>query len=75
LEVSGWGGQTNGKGKDKDKDKGKKVVGEDWGITEGVREVVRMCLRVEAVERPDVDELIGLVEGVIERVVGWWAVG
>lgn len=30
-----------------------------------VREVVRRCLAVEPSERPDVDELIGLIEGVL----------
>lgn len=35
-------------------------------ISEGVRGVVRKCLAVEPSERPDIDELIGVVEGVIE---------
>ena len=37
----------------------------DGGWSAGVREVVRKCLRVEPSERPDVDELIGIVEGVV----------
>ncbi len=35
---------------------------EDAPISEAVREVVRQCLRVEPAERPDIDELIQLVE-------------
>jgi serine/threonine kinase 16 len=38
---------------------------QDDGISEGVKEVVRRCLRVEPSERPDVDELIEIVEEVI----------
>ncbi|KAI9813087.1 MAG: hypothetical protein M1827_004307 [Pycnora praestabilis] len=44
---------------------GKKKAREEDGISEGVREIVRKCLKVEPAERPDVDELIGLVEDVI----------
>jgi serine/threonine kinase 16 len=40
----------------------------DSEINEGIREVVRKCLRVEPAERPDVDELIGIVEGVISQL-------
>lgn len=35
------------------------------GISESVKEVVRRCLRVEPAERPDVEELIKMVEEVI----------
>ncbi|KAF7559767.1 hypothetical protein G7046_g4367 [Stylonectria norvegica] len=35
-------------------------------ISEPIREVVRKCLRVEPAERPDITELIDMVEGVIE---------
>ncbi|RDW77247.1 serine protein kinase-like protein [Coleophoma cylindrospora] len=38
---------------------------EDSGISESIREVVRKCLMVEPAERPDVDELITIVKGVI----------
>jgi len=41
---------------------------EDSGISESIREVVRKCLKVEASDRPDVDELIEIVEGVIEEL-------
>lgn len=37
-------------------------------ISEAIREVVRKCLKVEPVERPDVDELIEIVEKVIEEL-------
>ena len=38
---------------------------DEGGISEPVREVVRRCLKVEPAERPDVDELIAIVEDVI----------
>jgi serine/threonine kinase 16 len=45
------------------------VVGEtaqtEEKISDSVKDVVRRCLRVEASERPDVDELMDLVESVI----------
>lgn len=37
-------------------------------ISEPVKEVVRRCLRVEPSERPDVDELITLIEEVIGQM-------
>ncbi|KAK0389623.1 hypothetical protein NLU13_3198 [Sarocladium strictum] len=37
-------------------------------ISEPIREVVRRCLKVEPAERPDIDELIEMVEGVIEEL-------
>ncbi|EGU89066.1 NAK protein kinase [Fusarium oxysporum f. sp. raphani 54005] len=37
-------------------------------ISEPIREVVRKCLRVEAAERPDIHELIEMVEEVIEEL-------
>jgi serine/threonine kinase 16 len=40
--------------------------GEDKGISESIRDVVRRCLRVEPSERPDVDLLTEIVERVIE---------
>ncbi|TGO42713.1 hypothetical protein BHYA_0006g01160 [Botrytis hyacinthi] len=41
---------------------------EDSGISESIREVVRKCLKVEPSERPDVDELMEIVRGVIEEL-------
>jgi serine/threonine kinase 16 len=37
----------------------------DRGISEAVKEVVRVCLRVEPGERPDIDQLIAMVEDVV----------
>lgn len=72
--------EVGGKRRRKKKGKGKVRVGtgngegdgeeeeEDAGISEGVREVVRRCLRVEASERPDIDEVIQMVEKVVEEL-------
>ncbi|KAK0260034.1 hypothetical protein B0A54_09520 [Friedmanniomyces endolithicus] len=38
------------------------------GVSEGVKEVVRACLRVEAAERPDIDQLAVMVESLIARM-------
>lgn len=40
----------------------------DYTISESIRQVVRQCLKVESAERPDIDELITMVEGVIEQL-------
>lgn len=37
-------------------------------ISDPIREVVRRCLKVEPAERPDIDELIDMVEAVIEEL-------
>jgi serine/threonine kinase 16 len=37
-------------------------------ISEPIREVVRKCLKVEPAERPDIDELINMVENVVEEL-------
>jgi serine/threonine kinase 16 len=37
-------------------------------ISESIREIVRRCLKVEPAERPDVSELITMVEGVIDEL-------
>lgn len=42
--------------------------GEDEAISEPIREVVRRCLNVEPSERPDIDELIEMVEGVVDEL-------
>ncbi|KAK0729146.1 kinase-like domain-containing protein [Apiosordaria backusii] len=42
------------------------ATADEEGISEPIREVVRRCLRVEPSERPDIDELIEMVEGVLE---------
>src|SRR3954463_9823741 len=48
-----------------DEGRGKKTT-EEGAIAESVKDVVRKCLKVEPSERPDVDELIGIVEEVID---------
>ncbi|KAL8748688.1 MAG: hypothetical protein Q9184_007147 [Pyrenodesmia sp. 2 TL-2023] len=67
--VGNGGGRRKKKGKGKGKVRGEgEEEEEEEGISEGVREVVRACLRVEAGERPDVDELIGMIEKVVEEL-------
>ncbi|KAK0673255.1 putative serine/threonine-protein kinase [Cercophora samala] len=72
-----WRFPDEGPGAKKKKNKGKGTAGsgagagaaaapEEEGISEPIREVVRRCLRVEPSERPDIDELIEMVEGVLE---------
>ncbi|KAF3346316.1 Nucleoporin [Verticillium dahliae VDG2] len=39
-------------------------------ISESIRDVVRRCLTVEPAERPDIDELIAMVEKVIDELPG-----
>ena len=41
---------------------------EETNISEPIRELVRKCLKVEPSERPDVDELIEMVEKVIDEL-------
>ncbi len=40
----------------------------EGAISDGVKDVVRRCLKVEPGERPDIDELILLVEELLERL-------
>ncbi|CAK7269812.1 Serine/threonine-protein kinase env7 [Sporothrix epigloea] len=44
------------------------AAAQDPTISEPVRQVVRRCLRVEPAERPDIDELIQLVEDTLEQL-------
>ncbi|KZZ91887.1 serine/threonine-protein kinase [Ascosphaera apis ARSEF 7405] len=39
-----------------------------YGISEPVKDVVRRCLQVEPAERPDIDELIEIIEKTIETL-------
>jgi serine/threonine kinase 16 len=43
-------------------------AGEEQKISDEVKELVRKCLNLEPSDRPDVDELIGLVEDVVDRL-------
>lgn len=45
--------------------RGKQKATAEEAISEGVKDVVRRCLKVEPSERPDVNELIEIVEEVI----------
>jgi serine/threonine kinase 16 len=45
---------------------GKKKAGTEGGTPDSIRDIVRTCLRVEASERPDVGELIDMVQQCIE---------
>ncbi|KAL1841291.1 hypothetical protein VTJ49DRAFT_7236 [Mycothermus thermophilus] len=47
---------------------GAAAAGDEYAISEPIREVVRRCLRVEPSERPDIDELIEMVERVVEEL-------
>ena len=60
------GAKKDGKGKGK-------VNGEaggpaEEGISDGVKDVVRRCLKVEPAERPEIDELIVMVEDLLGRM-------
>ncbi|KAL8734777.1 MAG: hypothetical protein Q9181_003062 [Wetmoreana brouardii] len=63
MAVGGGRKKNDVKGKGKGKD------GDDAGegISESVKEVVRKCLRVEPSERPDVDEVIEMIEKEVEQ--------
>ena len=38
------------------------------GISEPVKDIVRKCLQVEPADRPDIDELIQLIQNVIKSL-------
>jgi serine/threonine kinase 16 len=63
LQEGQGQGQANGSANQQQQQKPKDI----WP-SELVREVVRRCLLVEASERPDVDELIKLIEEVIPQL-------
>ncbi|SZF00285.1 unnamed protein product [Blumeria hordei] len=44
--------------------------GDSNGISENIRELVRKCLKVEPSERPDVNELIDIIEEIIAKQTG-----
>ena len=62
----GEGAKRDGKGKGKIN--GAAEEPPDGGISEGVKDVVRRCLKVEPAERPDIDELIVMVEELLGRM-------
>lgn len=62
------GPQEVKRGKQRVVDEEQQKTQRDDIISEPVKEVVRRCLRVEPAERPDVDELITLIEEVIGQM-------
>ena len=56
-----------GKQRVQDVEEAKKKKDED-SISDGVKDVVRKCLQVEPSERPDIDQLIEMVESVVEAL-------
>lgn len=68
LQRSGTGGMNKGKAR-------ADAAGQDGPapaarISDPIRDVVRKCLAVEPAERPDIDELITIVERVIDDLPG-----
>ncbi|KAG6084948.1 hypothetical protein E4U33_002633, partial [Claviceps sp. LM78 group G4] len=59
--AGGGGGGPGGPGDDGDAEGGVR-------ISEPIRHIVRECLKVEPAERPDVGELIAMVEGVLQEM-------
>ena len=57
----------HGKQRVVDADQGNAKKKED-AISEPVKEVVRQCLEVEPAERPEIDQLIQIVEGAVEQL-------
>ena len=55
-------------GKGKRKMNGAAEQPAEASISDGVKDVVRRCLKVEAAERPDIDELIVMVEELLGRL-------
>lgn len=81
LSICVLGGDWRfpGEGRAKDKGKGQGAINgnanaakdsraEASGISEEVKDVVRRCLKVEPAERPDIDQLITIVEDVVARL-------
>ncbi|AEO53964.1 hypothetical protein MYCTH_2295931 [Thermothelomyces thermophilus ATCC 42464] len=65
----GPGGKGKGKGKGTAAGPSNGTSGgNDTPTSEPIREVVRRCLKVEPSERPDIDELIEMVERVVEEL-------
>lgn len=46
------------------------TAAEGSGISEPIREVVRACLQVEAADRPDIDQLIEMLERCLDALPG-----
>lgn len=62
------GAKRDAKGKNKVANGSAEAASAESGISEGVKDVVRRCLKVEPAERPDIDGLIIMVEELLERL-------
>ncbi|EFQ26358.1 hypothetical protein CGRA01v4_05480 [Colletotrichum graminicola] len=67
IKRTGTSGGMRGQAAAAAADPGASSAGE-VKISEPIRDVVRKCLKVEPAERPDINELIDMVEGVIEEL-------
>jgi len=63
-----WRFPDEGPNRNKGKGRAGEVARDEESISEPIKEIVRRCLKVEPAERPDVDELIGMVERVIHEL-------
>lgn len=63
--TSGNSASTANGAQAKSQSNGNAGKGEEYVISEPVKDIVRRCLSVESAERPDVDELIQLIEDAI----------
>ena len=62
------GPKKDAKGKHKIPNGEAEEASKEPAINEGIKEVVRRCLKVEPAERPDIDELIVMIEELLERL-------
>ena len=62
------GAKKDTKGKQKVTNGTAEAHSSEGTISDGVKEIVRKCLRVEPAERPDIDELIVAVEALLEHL-------
>ena len=60
------GAKKEPKGKQKMANGSSNPATSESAISDGVKDIVRRCLKVEPTERPDIDELIVLLENIIE---------
>jgi serine/threonine kinase 16 len=63
-----WRFPDEGPNRNKGKGRAGETAREEESISEPIKDIVRRCLRVEPAERPDVDELIGMVERAIHEL-------
>ena len=62
------GPKKDAKGKNKIPNGEAEEASKEPAISDGIKEVVRRCLKVEPAERPDIDELIVMIEELLERL-------